>query len=188
MDNRSIIAEQALALFASRGYDAVGVQEICETAGVTKPTLYHYFYSKRGLLEGILTDSFNRLKEKMQSAAEYQGDLPLTLQRIAEACFIFARENPVFYRLQLGLWFSPQESESFLVVSTLNRFQYEIIERLFIEAVLQHGNMRGRHQAYAITFLGMINNYIGLGLNGLTELNSTLVQQAVHQFQHGIYS
>lgn len=188
MDNRSIIAEQALALFATRGYDAVGVQEICEAAAITKPTLYHYFGSKRGLLESILSESFSRMNGEILTAAKYEGDLPLTLQRIAEVCFNFAGKNPVFYRLQLGLWFSPRESEGFLVVSRLNRFQYEIIERLFIEAVPQHGNMRGRHQAYAITFLGMVNNYIGLGLNGLTKLDSTLVKQAVHQFQHGIYS
>ena len=30
-----------------KGYDAVGVQEIVDTAGITKPTLYYYFGSKR---------------------------------------------------------------------------------------------------------------------------------------------
>ena len=54
MENRDHILDCALRLFAARGYDAVGVQEIVELAGLTKPTLYHYFGSKRGLLE---TDS-----------------------------------------------------------------------------------------------------------------------------------
>ena len=48
--------------------------------------------------------------------------------------------------------------------------------------------MRGRHKAYAATFLGMINTYIGLWLNGYATLDDQLVYQAVHQFQHGIYS
>ena len=43
MDNREKILNCALELFHARGYDAVGVQEIAETAGVTKPTLYYYF-------------------------------------------------------------------------------------------------------------------------------------------------
>jgi TetR/AcrR family transcriptional regulator len=34
----------------------------------------------------------------------------------------------------------------------------------------------------------MINTYIGLWLNGYAGLDDTLVYQAVHQFQHGIYS
>ena len=49
MDNREKILNCALELFHARGYDAVGVQEIAETAGVTKPTLYYYFRNKRGL-------------------------------------------------------------------------------------------------------------------------------------------
>ena len=35
MDNRATLLEQALQLFAQRGYDAIGVQEIVEQAGVT---------------------------------------------------------------------------------------------------------------------------------------------------------
>ena len=42
MDNREKILNCALELFHARGYDAVGVQEIAEMAGVTKPTLYYY--------------------------------------------------------------------------------------------------------------------------------------------------
>lgn len=47
MDNKEKILQCALELFYARGYDAVGVQEIAETAGVTKPTLYYYFGSKK---------------------------------------------------------------------------------------------------------------------------------------------
>ena len=53
MDNREAILSEALHLFYVRGYDAVGVQEIVDAAGVTKPTLYYYFGSKKGLLESL---------------------------------------------------------------------------------------------------------------------------------------
>ena len=53
MDNREKILNCALELFHARGYDAVGVQEIAETAGVTKPTLYYYFRNKRGLMHSF---------------------------------------------------------------------------------------------------------------------------------------
>ena len=91
MDNRTVILEQALTLFSERGYDAVGVQEICESAGITKPTLYHYFGSKRGLLETMMDQYFTELKIRLTSAADYKGDLPLTLQNIAEMYFFICR-------------------------------------------------------------------------------------------------
>ena len=49
MDNRERILQCALELFYAKGYDAVGVQEIAQKAGITKPTLYYYFGSKYGL-------------------------------------------------------------------------------------------------------------------------------------------
>jgi TetR/AcrR family transcriptional regulator len=63
-----------------------------------------------------------------------------------------------------------------------------VIERLFVQAVDQHGNMRGRQRAYAATLIGMINTYIGLALNEYTELDDVLIYQAVRQFMHGIFS
>ena len=43
MDNKTSIIECAIKLFASKGYDAVSVQEITIAANITKPTLYYYF-------------------------------------------------------------------------------------------------------------------------------------------------
>ena len=54
MDNKENILECALHLFFKRGYDTVGVQEIAEVSGVTKPTLYYYFKSKNGLLKSLI--------------------------------------------------------------------------------------------------------------------------------------
>ena len=40
VENRELIMQCAKTLFYSKGYDAVGVQEIVDRAGITKPTLY----------------------------------------------------------------------------------------------------------------------------------------------------
>ena len=42
-DTRAELLDGALDLFAAYGYDGVGVQQICNAAGVAKPTLYHHF-------------------------------------------------------------------------------------------------------------------------------------------------
>ncbi|HEX2915171.1 MAG TPA: TetR/AcrR family transcriptional regulator [Chloroflexia bacterium] len=188
MNNRANILNCALQLFALHGYDAVGVQEIVEAAGITKPTLYHYFGNKQGLLETLLNEYSEQLLSSVTNAVIYERDLPRTLTRIATAYFNFAQANSTFYRLQLSTWFAPPASAAYKVVARINEKQYRLLEDLFIRAVEQHGNMRGRHQAYAATFLGMLNNYISLFLNGYTQLSDELVHQAVHQFMYGIFS
>jgi AcrR family transcriptional regulator len=188
MDNRSNILACALQLFASRGYDAVGIQEIVEAAGITKPTLYHYFGSKEGLLRALFTEYFSELYKSIEPATSYQRDLPLTLNRVATAYFDYAQNHRSFYRLLLSMWFAPVHSVMFRVVSQRSEKQQQLLEGIFIQAANDHGNMKGRHRAYAATFLGMLNTYIGLALNGYTELDQALVYKAVHQFMHGIFS
>jgi AcrR family transcriptional regulator len=188
MDNRSNILLCALQLFSTRGYDAVGVQEIVEAAGITKPTLYHYFGSKQGLLDALLKEYFEPLYAAVKSASVYRRDLPLTLNQVVKAYFDFANRNKEFCRLQLALWFAPPESDACKAVSRLNHEMYQLVEELFLRATADHGNMKGRHRAYAATFIGMINNYIALFLNGHARLDDRLLYQAVHQFMHGIFS
>jgi TetR/AcrR family transcriptional regulator len=175
-------------LFAAYGYDAVGVQSIVQAAEVTKPTLYHYFGSKKGLLEALLETHFSELFQAVERAAVYNGDLPLTLDKITTAYFNFSRRNPVFYRMQLSMWFAPTHSEAFGAVADYNARQQSLLENMFIQAAKQHGNLQGRHRAYAATFRGMINTYVALALNGHTELDAQLVYKAVHQFMHGIFA
>ena len=80
MDNRMNILEKALHLFYEKGYDAIGVQEIADAAGVTKPTLYHYFGSQYGLLQAVAMEGYADLKAGMTEAIRYQGDLQILLQ------------------------------------------------------------------------------------------------------------
>jgi TetR/AcrR family transcriptional regulator len=188
MENREKILTCAIQLFASRGYDAVGVQEIAEGAGIQKPTLYHYFGSKEGLLCTLLNESYAPFFEKLNVASEYHRDVISTLQKVASVYFDFARENPLLYRLQLMLWFAPSGSDSFAVVAALHQRQQEIMEAFFLRAAQDHGNMKNRQRAYAATFLGMVNTYASLGLNGMADLNDDLAHSAVHQFMHGIFS
>jgi TetR/AcrR family transcriptional regulator len=188
MDNRETILQAALDLFTARGYDAGGVQEICEAAGITKPTLYHYFGSKRGLLEALLAERHAALDRAAADAAAYQGDLPLTLERVGRAFFAFARAEPRYYRLLLALYFAPPESEAHQLMAQRFRAQHNAVEALFTAAVRDHGNMRGRERLFAASFLGLLNTCIGLYLNGYADLDDALLRQVVRQFQYGIYS
>ena len=188
MDNRERLQTVALELFAARGYDAVGVQELVEAAGVTKPTLYHYFGNKAGVLRSALQAPTAELLEGVTQEAQYTGDLPRNLNRIVRATFHFAVGHPTFYRLLLALWFAPPDSESAAAVAPIFARLRRTLEALFDAAATDHGNMRGRSHAYAVTLLGMINSYVSLYLQEQVALDDDLAFRAVHQFMHGIYS
>lgn len=188
MDNRAALLKYALELFAARGYDAVGVQEVAEAAGVTKPTLYHYYGSKQGLLRSLLDAYQEPFNQATRAAAQYQGDLPKTLTSLAQAYFEFARQNPIFYRMLLAMNFAPHSSEVYRLVASRSEEQQQMVEAVFSSAVREHGNMTGRHRLYTATYLGMLNTCIGLWLNGYLDLDEALVQSVVRQFQYGIYS
>jgi TetR/AcrR family transcriptional repressor of nem operon len=72
--------DTAQKLFYARSYEDVGVQEICQEAGVKKGSFYHFFPSKRDLTLAILDESWKRYRETML-AQVFARDLP-PLKRI----------------------------------------------------------------------------------------------------------
>jgi len=188
VDSRTGLLQAALTLFAAKGYDGVGVQEVADTAGLGKPTLYHFFGSKLGLLKALFEEYAPELDNAVKEAAEYSGDLPLTLDRIVAAYTGFAARHPLFYRMELALYFAPRESEAHQVALQHSSHRQAILQELFLKAVHDHGNMRGRHQRYAVTLVGVINSYIALQLNDRLVITDRIRRDIVHQFSHGIYS
>jgi AcrR family transcriptional regulator len=192
-DNRSNILAIGLRLFSERGYEAVGIAELCELAGITKPTLYHYFGSKRGLLDAILDERGGRMLALLRPAAAYEpGDrargVALGLERVAGVFARVAREDPAFARLRLSLAFAPPDNEAFAAASAFNQEVFALLESFFAAAAEEHGNMRGRARPYAASFIGTIDTYVGLFLAGRLALDEPELAAAVKQFMHGIYS
>ncbi|WP_324650873.1 TetR family transcriptional regulator [Georgenia sp. H159] len=50
---RQAILGAALALFATRGADGVGLEEIARVAGVTRGAVYHHFGSRQGVFSAV---------------------------------------------------------------------------------------------------------------------------------------
>src|SRR3990172_5085308 len=65
MRSNDRILQKALVLFSDKGYDATSVREICEAAGITKPTLYHFYGSKEGVYRAIVDGALARFRADM---------------------------------------------------------------------------------------------------------------------------
>jgi TetR/AcrR family transcriptional regulator len=188
MSNAENILKQALLLFARDGYENTGIQKIVKAAEITKPTLYHYFGSKQGVLEAIFRMHLDPFLEKLENLSHYDGDITVSLEEIAAHYFEFAESNMEFYRFFLAGANSPRESELFTTIVPRLKEQFEIIQMLFKSAEVDHGNMKDRSARYAITFLGMMNSYITTRFIGGITLDRSTVFTACKQFMHGIFS
>lgn len=189
MDNREKILDVALKLFTTKGYDAVGVQEVADRAGITKPTLYHYFGSKYGLLEELVRTYYVKFADRLKADAVYDGDLPLTLQRFVLSYFVQVSQNKDFFRLFMSMLYSGDDSDTYKVVCPYAEQHMNMITSMFASAGNQVGNMNGRQQQYAITFTGMIHHWLLLWLStdNPEMINEGQAYGLVHQFLHGIY-
>jgi TetR/AcrR family transcriptional regulator len=187
-DTKTLIVEKAVSLFARRGFDGAGIQEIAETAGVTKPTLYYHFGSKRGLLEEIVRRYGGPLVEGCENAALYRHDLVMNLRELFQVCLRTAQGYPDFWRFMLNLFASPVDSAGNGPGCELRRSLLRVLEKLFEEAAQDHGNMKGRHKIYAEIFLGILETCGRLSINGPIELDQDLRFRIIHQFMHGIFS
>lgn len=191
VDNREKILQCALELFYARGYDAVGVQEIADKAGVTKPTMYYYFGSKYGLLEALVNEKLSNLNTAMRQAADYHGNVPGTLYRMASQLIDLANENRKMYVLMMALYYSAKENEAYRAIRPLITELYGIIVRFFEDATPQLGNIRGRQEQFAMGFLGILNQYI-LWMCEKTEEGCVVEEEKKHslvnQFMYGIFT
>lgn len=70
------IRDTAFDLFYREGIRAVGVEEIVNQAGVTKPSLYRAFESKDELIAAYLRDYDQRFCQRFEAPAAYHPDDP----------------------------------------------------------------------------------------------------------------
>lgn len=190
MDNRETILLCALELFSKRGYDAVGVQEIAEKAGITKPTLYYYFKSKLGLLEALIAEKGEPLLEKISGIPAGPEPFEQKVCELARVYVDFCRRERQFYFFMLGLMYSPAENEAHEAAAPFIAGQYKLVVEIFSRSAAYLGNMNGRQEQFAIGFLGTVNCcmmvYNEKGMENM--VNEETIDGVIHQFLHGIYS
>jgi AcrR family transcriptional regulator len=98
-DRREVIERAATQLFAERGYQGAGMDEIARRSGVTPPVLYDHFDSKLDLHRRLL----ERTREELLAMwrEELGGDEPAE-QRVPRALDAWARyveEHPYAARM-----------------------------------------------------------------------------------------
>ncbi|MEU4423260.1 TetR family transcriptional regulator [Actinoplanes sp. NPDC024001] len=68
------IREVATAMFAERGYAAVGLEEVAAAAEVTRGAVYHHYRNKQALFEAVAAAAQQRVADAVTTAADAAGE------------------------------------------------------------------------------------------------------------------
>ncbi|MDP9068209.1 MAG: TetR/AcrR family transcriptional regulator [Actinomycetota bacterium] len=90
---RAQLLDVARSRFASKGFDATSIEEIAQTAGVSKPVVYEHFGGKEGMYAVIVDREVQHLLGRITEALD--GTTPRELLEQAALAFLtYIEEEP----------------------------------------------------------------------------------------------
>ena len=130
MDNRQNLLRTSLRLFGEYGYEGVGVAQLVREAGVTKPTMYHYFTSKRGLFSALLDWVLEPFFLDVEHISRQEGDSLELLSKLAERFDKLFDQSQDAYALVFYLFTCPHQREIQDIVNVWTLRLSESVDRI----------------------------------------------------------
>jgi AcrR family transcriptional regulator len=180
------ILKKALELFSEKGYDATSVREICEAAGITKPTLYHFYGSKEGVYRAIVDGALERLQADVLLALSGEGSLHDRLVRMAQTYVEATRREPDLARFVMALIHNSPRSAP---ATDLVGFYQGILDALAraVEVAVARGEiLPGPTDVRLLVFMGALGEAMhGHLLVGRPDLTPALAETLVDTVLEG---
>ncbi|GAA1049637.1 TetR/AcrR family transcriptional regulator [Arthrobacter russicus] len=98
-ERRAQLLSAAQEVFVANGYHGAAMDEIAETAQVSKPVLYQHFPSKRDLYLALLDQQIAELTARMLTALASTNDNKYRVQATIKAYFEFISKDDQAHRL-----------------------------------------------------------------------------------------
>jgi AcrR family transcriptional regulator len=99
LERKQQLLDAAEALFASRGYGATRIADICEAAGVAKGLFYWYFETKESLFAELVRSVRQQLRRAQAAAMDPDADAITRLRQGTEASVRFMAAHVRFFAL-----------------------------------------------------------------------------------------
>jgi AcrR family transcriptional regulator len=180
------ILKKALELFSEKGYDATSVREICEAAGITKPTLYYFYGSKEGVYRAIVEGALRRFRTDVILALEGEGSLRDRLVRMAQTYVEATRRQPDLARFVLALVHNSPRSAPATDLVGFYRGILDALARAVDEAVAGGEVRPGPTDVRLLVFMGALGEAMhGHLLVGRPDLTPALAETLVDTVLEG---
>ena len=135
MSTKQRILDEALTLFAEKGYDGTGVDLIAERVGIKGPSLYKHYKGKEEILNALIDVAEERYEEMFGSEKNI-GKIPkdreefikVTMERIS-----FTMRDSMIRKIRMLLVQEQFRNERISEVTT--RHQLDGIQRMFAKII-----------------------------------------------------
>lgn len=104
IETRSRILLAAEERFALEGYDATGVAEICQEAGVSKGAFYHHFSSKQEVFLELLNDWLKDMNKQLSVLGRATGDIPTRILSMTRVVLVVLQAAQKGFLIYLEFW------------------------------------------------------------------------------------
>jgi AcrR family transcriptional regulator len=171
-ERREQILDAAEVAFSTRGYRDVGTAEVAAQAGVSEPTLYRYFASKRDLYLAMLERNADRLLATWREIAAASADAMTGLGEIGRWYFEQLQKNPTPFLLRARSLLEVAADEKLVNHSRRNFWAtFDFIQSLYERARVAGQVPRdtdARAQAWLFMAVGgLLDQFLLMGLEGL---------------------
>jgi AcrR family transcriptional regulator len=120
------IVDAAAMLFSEHGYAATSIQDIADSVGILKGSLYHYIHTKEDLLDAVIREAHLHTAALGINALEMEGDALAKLSYVVERHLMEATGNQakvrVFY--QEAKFLPPERLAS--ILATRDSYEHSI--------------------------------------------------------------
>ncbi len=188
LETRTRILQAATLLFARFGYDATGVAEICEAAGVSKGAFYHHFTSKQAIFMSLLDGWLALIDIQLTTVRQGTQNIPqalIKMSNLMRGVFESASgQLPIF----LEFWTQASHDPAIwqAVIKPYHRY------REYFKTMIQQGIEEGSLEPVDadVAARAIVSLALGLLLQGLLDQQETswdlVTQQSIQYLLDGI--
>jgi len=130
------------ALFGSRPYDEVSIDEVARTAGISKGLLYHYFPTKRDFYVATVREAAAELVARTKRPEQMMDPLE-RLRTGLDAFFDYVAEHGTAYENLLRSGIGSDTEVAAILDETRETFSTRLIEKLAVRDDLGRLALRG---------------------------------------------
>ena len=139
---RSLMLNSAGYLFSTKGYAATTVREIVASAGVSKPVLYYYFGSKKGIYLELMHGPFEKFNLLLSGFLQSEGSASRKLLDLCGRVYALSCEHIEAVRIMRSIYYGPPQGAPFI--------DFDVVQARFLDAVrglVREGSRNGEFRA-----------------------------------------